>query len=82
MPGPLSATMIRTTPLAGVVLRLDDDARRTPSAGPRLRAAERLDRVVDEIDDDAADLLDVERARAAAPARTAARCRMSRNSPL
>ena len=42
MPGPSSATMIRTRPFRRVVLRLDDDL---------AALVERLDRVVDEVDD-------------------------------
>ena len=51
MPGPSSATTTRTTLLAGVELRLDDDV---------AAALHRLDGVVDQVDDDAADLLGVE----------------------
>src|SRR5687768_7440911 len=45
----------------GIELRLDNDQRRI-AAWPRLGAApsERFDRIVDEVDDDAANLLDVD----------------------
>ena len=50
MPGPLSATVSRTSAGAGIVLRLDRD---------HARSIHRFDGVVDEIDDDAANLLAV-----------------------
>ena len=51
MPGPSSATMTRADAVGGVELRFDDDL-----AAP----LHRFDRVVDQVDDDAPNLLGVE----------------------
>ena len=76
MPGPLSATMTRATPLTASRRVSTRSVGGSPSGrAAAWAAAERLDGVVDQVDDDAADLLDVHADRRQARSRTAARSR-------
>ena len=74
---------MRATPLRAIVPGLDDDRRRVAvRARRRGAAAERLDGVVDEVDDDPADLLDVDAHRAAAPRRSRRSIRIVAEQPV